>query len=153
MSHHHFVRELVYGRKAIFFSKELLLIYNKIWVKLLSLPLFSGQLLVNISAKENIFDQSATWACLIWEKSMQGIAWKMESRNVLSQTNFISKWMPVLSYAQPGEYTYKNISYKVEKYSSTFDNTYKSSSGLLGSYINKNHKKKSDFHRLILCTI
>jgi hypothetical protein len=84
---------------------------------------------------------------------MQGIAWKMESRNVLSQTNFISKWMPVLSYAQPGKYTYKNISYKVEKYSSTFDNTYKSSFGLLGSYINKNHKKKSDFHRLILCTI
>ena len=79
---------------------------------------------------------------------MQGIAWKMESRNVLLQTNFISKWMPVLSYAQPGKYTYKNISYKVEKYSSTFDNTYKSSSGLLGSYINKNHKKKSDFHRL-----
>ena len=48
----------------------------------------------------------------------------MESRNVLSQTNSISKWMPVLSYAQPGEYTCKNISYKVEKSNSTFDNTY-----------------------------
>ena len=60
MSHHHFVRELVYGGKAIFISKELLLIYNKTWIKLLSLPLFSGQLLVDISAKENIFDQSAT---------------------------------------------------------------------------------------------
>ena len=60
MSHHHFVRELVYGRKAILFSKELLLIYNQNLGKLLSLPLFSGQLLVNISAKENIFDQSAT---------------------------------------------------------------------------------------------
>ena len=48
----------------------------------------------------------------------------MESRNVLSQTNSISKWMPVLSCAQPGEYTYKNISFKVEKYNSTFYNTY-----------------------------
>ena len=39
-------------------------------------------------------------------------------------TNSISKWMPVLSCAQPGEYTCKNISYKVEKSNSTFDNTY-----------------------------
>ena len=84
---------------------------------------------------------------------MQGIAWKMESRNVLSQTNSISKWMPVLSCAQPGEYTSKNISYKLEKYNSTFDNTYKSPSGFLGSYVNKNHKKKPDFHHFILCTI
>ena len=79
---------------------------------------------------------------------MKGIAWKMESRNVLWQTNSISKWMPMLSCAQPGEYTYKNISYKVEKYNSTFDNTYKSSSHLLGSYVNKN-KKKSDFNHLL----
>ena len=48
------------GEKAILFSKELLLIFNKIWIKLLLLPLFSDQQLVNISAKENIFDQSAT---------------------------------------------------------------------------------------------
>ena len=60
MSHHHFVRELVYGGKAIFISKELLLIYNKTWIKLLSLPLFSGQVQVDISVKENIFDTSAT---------------------------------------------------------------------------------------------
>ena len=124
MSHHHFVRELVYGRKAIFFSKKLLLIYNKTLIKLLSLPLLSGQLLVDISAKENMFDKSATSAGLICQKSMKGIAWKMESRNVLSQTNSISKWMPVLSCAQPEEYTYKNISFKVEKYNSTFYNTY-----------------------------
>ena len=32
--------------------------------------------------------------------------------------------MPVLSCAQPGEYTYKNISCKVEIYNSTFDDTY-----------------------------
>ena len=91
MSHHHFVRELVYGRKAIFFSKKLLLIYNKTLIKLLALPLFTGQLLVDISAKENMFDKSATSAGLICQKSMKGIAWKMESRNVLSQTNSISK--------------------------------------------------------------
>ena len=60
MSHHHFVRELVYGGKAIFFSKELLLIYIKTWIKLLPLPLFLGQLPVDISAKEQIFEQSAT---------------------------------------------------------------------------------------------
>lgn len=60
MSHHHFVRELVYGGKAIFFSKELLLIYDKTWIKILSLPLFSGQVQVDISAKEHIFDKSAT---------------------------------------------------------------------------------------------
>ena len=124
MSHHHFVRELVYGGKAIFFSKKLLLIHNNTWIKLLSLPLFSGQVLVDISAKENMFDKSATSAGLICQKSMKGIAWKMESRNVLSQTNFISKWMPVVSCAQPGEYTYKNISCKVEIYNSTFDDTY-----------------------------
>ena len=73
---------------------------------------------------------------------MKGIAWKMESRNVLSQTNSTSKWMPVLSCAQPGEYTYKNISCKVEKYNSTFDNTYESFFNLLGGYVNKNHKKE-----------
>ena len=36
-------------------------------------------------------------------------------------TNSISKWMPVLSCAQPGEYTYKNISCKMEKHDPTFD--------------------------------
>ena len=77
----------------------------------------------------------------------------MEGRNVLSQTNSTSHRMPVLSCAQLGEYTYKNISCKVEKYNSTFDNKYKSLSDLLGNYVNKNHKKKSDFHHLILCTI
>ena len=99
-----------------------MLIYNKTLIKLLSLPLFSGQLLVDISAKENMFDKSATSAGLICQTSMKGIAWKMESRNVLWQTNSISKWMPLLSCAQPGEYTFKNISYKVKKYNSTFDN-------------------------------
>ena len=70
---------------------------------------------------ENLFDKSATWTCLIWEKSMKWIHWKMEGRNVLSQTNSTSHWMPLLSCAQLGEYTYKNISCKVEKYNSTFD--------------------------------
>ena len=70
---------------------------------------------------EHLFDKSATWACLIWEKFMNWIPWKMEGKNVLSQTNSTSHRMPVLSCAQPGEYTYKNISCKVEKYNSTFD--------------------------------
>ena len=52
--------------------------------------------------------------------------------------------MPVLSCAQPGEYTYKNISCKVEKYNSTFDNTYKSSFDLLGSYTQYGPIKNGD---------
>ena len=84
-------------------------------------PLISVQLKIVITAMEHLFDKSATWACLIWEKSMKWIPWKMEGRNVLSQTNSTSHRMPVLSCAQLGEYTYKNISCKVEKYNSTFD--------------------------------
>ena len=90
-------------------------------VNFFSSPQISVQLQVDITAMEHLFDKSATWACLIWEKFMNWIPWKMEGRNVLSQTNSTSHRMPVLSCAQLGEYTYKNIYRKVEKYNSTFD--------------------------------